>query len=245
VDHVVIRSTIVLRMQRTIAALLVVGVLAACSGSDESASTTTAPEVTVAPTTVPETAAPTTDAVTTSSVPPSEPTAPTTDSTTTTSEPTPTTLDPGADLAKAIQRDAMAGDDVLFEVLSDPTLPDSEDRLRAYFAGEALVIALNILEQFRTDDLTVEANPSVPRTFGLAGEPRLLEGPGNPKAEVETCRLDSDIVMAPASGSGVRVPINETITRTEAVSTFELVGGIWQLESWVSTAETVGDLPCG
>lgn len=147
-------------------------------------------------------------------------------------------------MAKAIAADAKAGDDVLFEVLEDPMADGADERLRSYFTGEALVLALGLLDQFKENDLVVAANPEVERTFAPVGNPRFVDGTDNRKIVVETCRLDSDIVMARLDGTDERFPLDGDIARTEALSTFELVDGTWKLDSWVSTAESVGGLSC-
>lgn len=230
-------------MKRLSAALLLVATLAACNGDDDAAESTTTPAPT-APSSTTEATPSTTEPTSTSAPTTAATTPPTTAPPATTTEPPPTTIDPLEDVAAAVARDAQVGDDVLFEVLADPSAADGEDRLRQYFAGEALDIALGLLEQFRREDLVVEAHPTLARTFGPVGEPKLLENSTSPTVEVETCRFDSDIVLAFANGTDLRVPINEEITRTEAVSTFELVDGTWRLASWISTADAVGGPPC-
>ncbi len=234
-------------MQRVVAVVVLVGLAAGCSGDDDNAESTTIPAAVVTTTeaTTPPTSAPppTTVPPTTEPPPTTEASPPTTESPPTTAPP-PSTVDPLANLAQSVARDAQAGDDVLFEVLADPSASDGEERLRQYFVGEALERALDLLEQFRRDDLVVEAHPTVQRTFGPAGEPVLVNGPPGAKVEVETCRLDSDIVLVVLEDTDLRVPVNDTISRTEAVSVFLLSDGIWQLESWEATAESVGDDPC-
>lgn len=233
-------------MNRGACCLLLVTALvtAGCSGGDDGAEPTAAP-------TVPSTTPPTTVAPTTTAPPPTTP-APTTAPPTTlpppttppTAPPTSPPPDPLTDLAAALQRDATAAENVLFQVLNDPSRADSEELLRRYFAADALESVLATLATFREDDLNVVENPAVPVTLLITGLPTLIEGSDPPRVSVETCRLDSAILMAPLVGSEVRAPINDRIYRTDAQSTFVLIDGVWRIEGGTTISESEGDTTC-
>ncbi len=225
-------------------------ILTACSGDDDTAPTASTTDV-VSTTVADTTARTTTSPVATTSAAPTTTTTTTTDPAPSTSPPVSTAVTsttgvgPAETLAAQLAQDAQQGDDMLSEVLADPTAAGGDERLRSFFAGEALDIALDLLQQFKQNDLVVAAHPTIERTFAPVGQPEFIGGAGNEKVVVETCRLDSDIVMAPLDGTDERFPLDGDIVHTEAVSTFELVDGVWKLESWVSTAESTGDVTCG
>jgi hypothetical protein len=230
-------------MIRGVRGMLLAGVLVAagCSGGDDGAEPTIAP-------TAPSTAAPTTTVAPTTTTPPPTTPVPTTAPPTTlpppTAPPTSPAPDPLSDLAANLQRDATAAENVLFQVLNDPSRADSEELLRRYFAADALESVLATLATFREDDLNVVENPAVPVTLLITGPPTLIEGSDPPRVSVETCRLDSAILMAPLVGSEVRAPINDRIYRTDAQSTFVLIDGIWRIEGGTTISESEGDTTC-
>ncbi len=233
-------------MKRGASCLVLVTVLAVagCSGGDDGAEPTVAP-------TIQSTTPPTTVAPTTTTQPPTTP-APTTAPPTTlpppttpkTAPPTSPPSDPLTDLAAALQRDATAAENVLFQVLNDPSRSDAEDLLRGYFAADALESVLASLATYREDDLIVVENPAVPVTLLITGPPMLIEGDDPPRVRVETCRLDSAILMAKLDNVDVRVPINDRIYRTDAMSTFVLIDGVWRIEGGTTISESEGDTTC-
>lgn len=232
-------------MNRGACCLLLVTALvtAGCSSGDDGAEPTVAP--TVASTAAPTTGAPTTAAPTT--LPPTTTAPPTTAPPTILPPPTTpatTAPDPLTDLAAALQRDATAAENVLLEVFKDPSRADAEDLLRRYFAADSLESVLAALATFREDDLILVENPAAPVALLITGPPMLIEGDDPPRVRVETCRIDSAIVMAQLDNADVRVPINDRIYRTDAMSTFVLIGGVWRIEGGTTISETEGDTTC-
>ena len=120
----------------------------ACSGGDDAAPTTTVSSTVAATTTeaTTTTAAPTTPPPTTTA--PTPTTAPPTAPSTTPAPVSTAPLDPIADLAAALQRDAQAAEATLFQMLADPFAVDAEDRLRAVFAVDSLDAVLDDTREF-------------------------------------------------------------------------------------------------
>ena len=216
----------------------------ACSGGDDAAPTTTVSSTVAATTTeaTTTTAAPTTPPPTTTA--PTPTTAPPTAPPTTPAPVSTAPLDPIADLAAALQRDAQAAEATLFQVLADPFAVDAEDRLRAVFAATRSMPRSTTLGNFRRDNLIVVANPEVPAAIYITGPATLIDGSDPLRATAETCRLDSAIVMATVNDTDVRVPINDVIYRTDAVSTFVLEDGRWLLEGGDTVSTSEGDQAC-
>lgn len=236
--------------------LVLVCALAACTGDDDAVAPVDLPgfddttAVSTQPTQPVETAAPTTatsgDSTTTTvrpttTLPPST-TAP--ESTSTTAPPTTESLDPTEDLAAAIQRDLTTGNDLLQQILADPSVPDAEERLEEYFTADALDFVLGLLSSYGDDDFVVLPNPDVPGVIQILEEPKVAVDSQPPVATVRACQIDSGILMAPLDDSDVRFPLNEDIVRLIAEITVEFDGAVWRLSDGGSGTSETGETTC-
>ena len=225
------------RLGLTCAALLV---FAACGGGDEAVSTTLPlpPKTTTTPPTE------TTDPV------PVQSSSPTTTSTTSTSTPTTstitsTTLVGELSLAAAIQRDLNAGEEALLRAGMNPAGAESRELIERYFSGPSREKLLSVLVQLATDGLIAQANPDVPAEIILTSAPVLIEGSNGTRAEAETCRVDSTMIVDPAVVvDGEPAIVNDEVLRTIASSRFNFVNGLWQLDGGELIEDTLGATSC-
>ena len=231
-------------MRRRSAALAVVAVLAltACSGGDDATPTSTAAS-TAAPTTAETTtttAAPTTPSPTTTAPAPTTapPTAPVTSAAT-------APLDPIADLAAALQRDASDAELALLEAIGAPGDAASRSLVERYYAGDSLVRVIEALDFLVENGLIGSVNPEVPSVLVVLDLPTLVPG-STTEAEARTCRVDAAVVSRLLSNdpNGPSAVYNDRITRTVALTRFSLANGIWRVAGGTTIDEAIGETSC-
>ena len=212
---------------------------ASCSGGDKTADDTTVAPTTVAPSTTapsttvaPSTTAPTTTAAQTTPAP----TTPTTPAPT-----TPPTTAP-LDLRGTIERDVNIGEQALFTIGANPSAPEAKTIAAQYFTGIALQNVLDAIDSLVADDLVTQPSPDVANVIVVTTEP-VLDAAGT-HATAETCRIDATWMLALDAGSGIRVPVNTTVTKTVSATRFTFADGIWKLDGGEVISSEDGDASC-
>ena len=225
------------RLGLTCVALLA---LAACGGGEDAVSTT----LPLPPETVATLPAETTDVepAETTAGPTTNPT-PTTSSTTTSTTTTEPFNEP-SDLAAAIERDLQAGDAALLQAGTDPSSAESRASIERYFSGRARDSSLEFLAFLVGNGLVTQLSSEVAPVIMLTSGPILVDDSGT-RAEAETCRVDSTVVVEPPPTPGAEpIIFNDEVLRTVAVSRFNLEDGVWKLDGGTLVQDTLGATTC-
>jgi hypothetical protein len=213
-------------------------VVSACSGSDDTAAETTAPELSTTldtgPTTsfnVPQVTAATAPAATT---PPVESTA---------IAPTTTAPPVAGSTEEAVGAAAVAAREAYIYAVFNVGAPDALDPLRATHAadGESLQIGLTNYQQLVDNGWLVRPHPEIADTTTVEGGVVLVD---DTTAELTVCTVGAAIVYAPGVDGAADVIINDEISAARDRITLVLEDSAWKLRDGQELGEWIGETSC-
>jgi hypothetical protein len=196
------------RKRAVAAAVVVLGVLAACSSEDDTADTSTS--TTPAPTTI---VAPTT----TVPVP------------TTTTAPT-TTIDPAIELAAQVEADFREAIRLTSEAFQDPANDENVAAALDGYLGVNRDFIQGRFDEFRTNGWVATPNPEVAADVIIEGPAKLIP-PSDDVVEMQVCEIDPWIVVEPGGGpDGTEAIVDAELYTYRSIFFLRNVDGRWLVE---------------
>ena len=164
---------------------------------------------------------------------------PTTDPAPTTTDPAPTTTPtvPTPPTAIELSEEEQAKQAVIEaaertwrlynEAILDPTNDAKFAAVQAAMSGEALAIATQIIESYRTNDQRAVSSTIVPASIDIDPDSIQLSA-SNDVATLEFCRVGSNVLVQTAGNAdGADLVLDDTINAYSERETYELQSGVW------------------
>jgi len=203
-------------------------VLAACSGSDESAETSQ-PMATPPPSTI-NTTIPATTTSTTTTIPE------------TTNSPTTAPDDPVR--LKAAGDAYIASWEAYHAAILDPANPDLRAAYKRTAIGPVLESGVGALDNYASSNFVARSNPDVPARVSLMSDVLVVPGETD-LVDVVVCEINSEsyfeVGSAPGGGDAL---IQDEIIVLRLLVRLRLIDGQWKVESGETLSRLSGDVEC-